>query len=66
MLTVMSGSRLTWVIYGIEFNMSYIALHGIVGFIIHCDQLFNLVGIHLHLVTVNKILTNLFKSNAQS
>jgi hypothetical protein len=58
MLTVMSGSRLTWVIYGVKFNMSYITLHDIVGFIIHCDQLFNLVGIYLHLVSANKILTN--------
>jgi hypothetical protein len=37
----------------------------IVGFIIHYDQLFNWVGIYLRLVIANKILTNLFKSNAQ-
>jgi hypothetical protein len=36
----------------------------IVGFIINFDLLFNCVGIYLHLVTSNKILTN-FKSNAQ-
>jgi hypothetical protein len=39
-------------------------MHCIVGFIINCDLLFNLVGIYLYLVTVNIILTN-FKSNAQ-
>jgi hypothetical protein len=34
-----------------------------VGVIINCDLLFIWVGIHLYLVTANKILTN-FKSNA--
>jgi hypothetical protein len=37
-------------------------MHCIVGFIIHYDQLFNWVGIHLYLVTANKILTNLLKA----
>jgi hypothetical protein len=37
-------------------------LHCIVEFIINCDKLFNLVGIHLYLVTANKILTNLLKA----
>jgi hypothetical protein len=37
-------------------------LHCIVGFIIHCDQLFNWVGIYLHLLITNKILTNLLKA----
>jgi hypothetical protein len=38
-------------------------LHCIVGFIIiNCDILFNRVGIYLHLVITNKILTNLLKS----
>jgi hypothetical protein len=37
-------------------------LHCIVGFIINCDQLFNCVGIYLHLVIANKILTNLLKA----
>jgi hypothetical protein len=37
-------------------------LHCTVGFIINCDLLFNWVGIHLYLVTVNKILTNLLKA----
>jgi hypothetical protein len=37
-------------------------MHCIVGFIINCDVLFNWVGIHLYLVTANKILTNLLKS----
>jgi hypothetical protein len=37
-------------------------LHCIVGFIINCGQLFNWVGIHLYLVTANKILTNLLKA----
>jgi hypothetical protein len=37
-------------------------LHCIVGFIIICDLLFNWVGIHLYLVTANKILTNLLKA----
>jgi hypothetical protein len=36
----------------------------IVGFIIHYNQLFNWDNIYLYLVIVNKILTNLFKSNA--
>jgi hypothetical protein len=36
-------------------------LHCIVGFIIKCDQLFNWVGIYLHLVHANKVLTNLLK-----
>jgi hypothetical protein len=35
-----------------------------VGVVINIDHLFNWVGIYLHLVTANKILTN-FKSNAQ-
>jgi hypothetical protein len=39
-------------------------MHGIVGVVINLDLLFNWVGIYLHLVTANKILTN-FKSNAQ-
>jgi hypothetical protein len=39
-------------------------MHYIVGVIINCDILFNWVGIYLHLVTANKILTN-SKSNAQ-
>jgi hypothetical protein len=39
-------------------------MHCIAGVIIDCDLLFNWVGIHLYLVTANKILTN-FKSNAQ-
>jgi hypothetical protein len=37
-------------------------LHYVVGFIINCDLLFNWVGIHLYLVTANKILTNLLKA----
>jgi hypothetical protein len=32
------------------------------GFIHHCDQLFNFVGIHLYLVIANRILTNLLKA----
>jgi hypothetical protein len=36
-------------------------LHCIVGIIINCDLLFSWVGIHLYLVTANKILTNLLK-----
>jgi hypothetical protein len=36
-------------------------LHCTVGFIINCDQLFNWVGIYLHLVIANKFLTNLLK-----
>jgi hypothetical protein len=32
--------------------------------VLYIDQVFNWVGIHLYLVTANKILTN-FKSNAQ-
>jgi hypothetical protein len=39
-------------------------MHYIAGVIINCDLLFNWVGIHLHLITANKILTN-FKTNAQ-
>jgi hypothetical protein len=46
-----------------ELNLIY-HMHCIVGFIINCDLLFNLVGIYLYLVTANKTLTN-FKSNAQ-
>jgi hypothetical protein len=38
-------------------------MHCIAGVIINCDLLFNWVGIYLHLVTANKILTN-SKSNA--
>jgi hypothetical protein len=37
-------------------------MHCIVGFIVHYDQLFNLVDIYLYLVIANKILTNT-KSN---
>jgi hypothetical protein len=40
-------------------------MHCIVGFILHYDQLFNCVRIYLYLVIANKVLTNLFKSNAQ-
>jgi hypothetical protein len=40
-------------------------LHCIVEFIINCDQLFNWVGIYLYLEIANKILTNIFKSNAE-
>jgi hypothetical protein len=47
-----------------ELNLTY-HLHCIVGFIHHYDQLFNWDSIYLHLVITNKILTNLFKSNAQ-
>jgi hypothetical protein len=32
------------------------------GFIINYDLLFNWVGLHLYLVTTNKILTNLLKA----
>jgi hypothetical protein len=39
-------------------------MHFLLGFIINYDLLFNWVGIYLHFVTANKILTN-FKSNAQ-
>jgi hypothetical protein len=46
-----------------ELNLIY-HLHCIVGVIINLDLLFNWVGIYLHLVNANKILTN-FKSNAQ-
>jgi hypothetical protein len=45
--------------------MHCIALHCIVGFMIHYDQLFNWVDIYLYLVTAYKILANLIKSNAQ-
>jgi hypothetical protein len=45
-----------------ELNLIY-HMHRIVSVIINCDLLFNWVGIYLHLVTTNKILTN-FKSNA--
>jgi hypothetical protein len=37
-------------------------LHCTVGIIINCDLLFNWVDIHLYLVIVNKILTNLLKA----
>jgi hypothetical protein len=37
-------------------------LHCTVGFIINCDILLNWVGIHLYIVTANKILTNLLKT----
>jgi Na+/H+-dicarboxylate symporter len=37
-------------------------LHCIVGFIINCGLLFNWAGIHLYLVIVNKIFTNLLKA----
>jgi hypothetical protein len=37
-------------------------MHCIVGFIIHYDQLFNLVDIYLYLVIANKILTNKIKA----
>jgi hypothetical protein len=36
-------------------------MHCIVGFIIHCDQLFSSVGIQLYLV-IAKNLTNLLKA----
>jgi hypothetical protein len=39
-------------------------MHCIVGVVINFDLLLIWVGIHLYLVTANKILTN-FKSNAQ-
>jgi hypothetical protein len=39
-------------------------LHYIVGFIINCGQLFKWVGIQLYLVIANKILTDIFESNA--
>jgi hypothetical protein len=39
-------------------------MHCITGVIINCGLLFIWVGIYLHLVTANKILTN-SKSNAQ-
>jgi hypothetical protein len=39
-------------------------MHCIVGVIINCDILFNLVDIYLYLVTANKTLAN-FKSNVQ-
>jgi hypothetical protein len=41
-----------------ELNLIF-HLHYIVGFIINCDILFIWVGIHLFLVSANKILTNL-------
>jgi hypothetical protein len=44
-----------------ELNLTY-HLHHIVGFIIICDPLFNLVGIYLHLVIPNQISTNLLKA----
>jgi hypothetical protein len=44
-----------------ELNLIY-HLHCTVGFIINCDIIFNWVGIHLYLVTANKILTNLLKA----
>jgi hypothetical protein len=37
-------------------------LYCTVGFIINCDILLNWVGIHLYIVTANKILTNLLKT----
>jgi hypothetical protein len=37
-------------------------LHCIVRFNINCDQLINWDGIHLYLVTSNKILTNFLKA----
>jgi hypothetical protein len=43
-----------------ELNLTY-HLHCIVGFIINCDQSFIWVGIHLHLVIANNILTKLLK-----
>jgi hypothetical protein len=39
-------------------------MHCIVGVFINFDNIFNCVGIYLHLVTASKILTN-FKSYAQ-
>jgi hypothetical protein len=48
-----------------ELNLTCHVLHCIMGFIHHCDQLFNWVGIQVYLVIVNKILTNLFKTDAQ-
>jgi hypothetical protein len=44
-----------------ELNLTY-HFHCITGFIINCDKLFNWVGIYLHLVIANKILTNLLKA----
>jgi hypothetical protein len=37
-------------------------MHCIVGLSINCDLLFYWDGIHLYLVTANKILTNLLKA----
>jgi hypothetical protein len=45
-----------------ELNLICHTLHCIVGFIINYNQLFNWVGIHLHLVITNKILANLLKA----
>jgi hypothetical protein len=43
-----------------ELNLTY-HLQCIVEFIINCGQFLNWVGIYLHLVIANKILTNLLK-----
>jgi hypothetical protein len=56
-----NSRTLTWEIYGTKLNLSY-ALH--CGCCYQFDLLFIWVGIYLHLVNANKILTN-FKSNAQ-
>jgi hypothetical protein len=48
-----------------KLNLTY-HLHYVVRFIINCGQLFNWFDIHLYFVIANKILTNLFKSIAQS
>jgi hypothetical protein len=54
----MAAWTLTWVTYEIKVNLS-LALHCRIYY--NCDLLFNWDGIHLHLVTANKILTNLLK-----
>jgi hypothetical protein len=56
-----AARTLTWLIYGIKFNLSY-ALHHMCCY--YFCLLLNWVGIYLYLITANKILTN-FKSNAQ-
>jgi hypothetical protein len=48
-----------------ELNLTYHALHCVISiWHFYIDQVFNWVGIYLHLVIANKILTNLIKSNA--
>jgi hypothetical protein len=62
MLAVKSDSGLShdWIM---ELNLTWHALHcGI--YYSYYDQLFNCDDMYLYLVTANKILTNLFKSNA--